>query len=72
MAEITLSLPDILANRLLPLKKQLPELLAPVTGQGLPLSAQAYRELLELVAARPTPQRKYLLTSVPTQRRRPE
>lgn len=56
MTEITLSLPDILADRLLPLKKQLPELLALVTGQGLPLSAQAYREVLEFVAARPTPQ----------------
>jgi hypothetical protein len=69
MAELTIQIPDELAERLEPLRGRLPELLSQIVGTGSPSPAslaiatanlqevpQAYLEVLDFLVARPTPQ----------------
>ena len=69
MAELTIQIPDELAERLEPLCSRLPELLSQLVNTGSPAGAslelpttnlpempQAYLEVLDFLMTRPTPQ----------------
>jgi hypothetical protein len=69
MAELTIQIPDELAERLEPLRNRLPELLSQLVDTGSPGTAslelptanlpempQAYLEVLDFLMTRPTPQ----------------
>jgi len=69
MAELTIQIPDELAERLEPLRNRLPELLSQLVNTGspavaslelptanLPKRPQAYLEVLDFLMTRPTPQ----------------
>lgn len=69
MAELTIQIPDELAERLEPLRNCLPELLSQLVNAGtsataslelptanLPETPQAYLEVLDFLVTRPTPQ----------------
>ncbi len=64
--EIRVPLSDTLAARLAPVQEQLPEILALVTGDGLPISAKAYLEVLEFLASAPSPEETILFRLSPT------
>ncbi len=64
--EIRVPLSDALAARLAPVQEQLPEILALVTGDGLPISAKAHLEVLEFLASAPSPEETILFCLSPT------
>jgi len=56
MAQITIEIPDFLAERLASVKDRLPELLARETEPSPPFSNEVYRSILEFLATNPSPQ----------------
>jgi len=55
MVEITLQVPESLAERLQSVREQLPEILEIGLQHSRPLSIRAYAEVLEFLATAPTP-----------------
>ena len=55
MVEITLQVPENLAERLQPVREQLPEILEIGLRYSRPLSIRAYAQALEFLATSPTP-----------------
>jgi hypothetical protein len=55
MVEITLQVPENLAERLQPVREQLPEILEIGLQYSRPLSNRAYTEVLEFLATAPKP-----------------
>lgn len=55
MVEITIKVPDALAERLSSIRDRLPEVLALGLGELSPLPNQAYRYILEFLVSRPSP-----------------
>ena len=55
MIEITLQVPENLAERLQPVREQLPEILEIGLRYSRPLSIRAYAQALEFLATTPTP-----------------
>jgi len=55
MVEITLQVPENLAERLQPVREQLPEILEIGLQYSRPLSIRAYAQTLEFLATAPTP-----------------
>lgn len=55
MVEITLQIPENLAERLQPMREQLPEILEIGLRYRRPLSIRAYAQALEFLATAPTP-----------------
>ncbi|MBL7064517.1 MAG: hypothetical protein ISS49_09985 [Anaerolineae bacterium] len=55
MIEITLQVPENLAERLQPVREQLPEILEIGLQYSRPLSIRAYIQALEFLATAPTP-----------------
>lgn len=55
MVEITLQVPENLAERLQPVREQLPEILELGLQYSRPLSIRAYVQALEFLATAPTP-----------------
>jgi hypothetical protein len=55
MVEITLQIPENLAERLQPVREQLPEILEIGLEYSRPLSIRAYTQAIEFLATAPTP-----------------
>jgi len=55
MVEITVQVPETLAERLLPLREQLPDILETGLRYQRPLSLRAYAQVLEFLSTAPTP-----------------
>ena len=64
MVEITLQVPESLAERLQPVREQLPEILEIGLQYSRPLSIRAFAKVLEFLATAPTPAE--ILTFRPT------
>ena len=56
MAQITIEVPDSLAERLAPVRDRLPELLAHGLDQLSPVPTEVYREILDFLTNNPSPQ----------------
>jgi hypothetical protein len=56
MAQITIEVPDTLAERLTSIKERLPEMLARDLEQPPPLSTEVYRYILEFLTTDPSPE----------------
>jgi hypothetical protein len=56
MAQITIEVPDSLAEQLAPVRYRLPEVLARWLDQPPPLLSEVYRYVLEFLASNPSPQ----------------
>ena len=55
MVEITLQVPESLADRLQPVREQLPDILEMGLRYSRPLSIRAYAQVLDFLATAPTP-----------------
>jgi hypothetical protein len=56
MAQITIEVPDALAERLASARNRLPEILEQALGKPAPLPAEVYRYVLEFLMSSPSPQ----------------
>jgi hypothetical protein len=56
MTQITIEVPDALAERLASVRDRLPEILEQALGGPAPLPVEAYRYVLEFLMSNPSPQ----------------
>lgn len=56
MAQITIEVPDALAERLVSVRDRLPEILEQALGGPAPLPVEVYRYVLEFLMSNPSPQ----------------
>ena len=56
MTQLTIEVPEVLAERLLPIQKRLPEILAHGLDELSPLPNQVYHYILEFLISRPSPE----------------
>ena len=56
MAQITIEVPDSLAERLAPVRDRLPEVLAHGLEQLSPVPNEVYRYILDFLTSNPSPQ----------------
>jgi hypothetical protein len=72
MAQITIEVPDILAERLTSVKERLSELLTRELEQPPPLSNEVYRYILAFLATNPSPEAILQFSLTPAMQERAE